>query len=196
LLTFLFSRDFGHCGDILGYRTEFDYRRQDRPDSDLLTAIIRNYHHSVIPHHDFQAWNRLCRCVGDLVFAELMLRPDEPELQVTTAGGQLSSSPATRPVHYLYFILNEDARMVKIGFSTSPEARRRDLNGGNHLRLILVHKLLIQGDQHAVKSSCHRHFQRQAVHGEWFNFTEEMDSWRKFREIHESPSGIRFRLVP
>jgi hypothetical protein len=71
--------------------------------------------------------------------------------------------------HYLYAI--SDGRNVKIGFSTNPKTRRRELQTGCAAQLQIIWKMSV-GESRMIAAKkerkLHRYSRRYHLHGEWF----------------------------
>lgn len=66
---------------------------------------------------------------------------------------------------WLYFIQAADNGPIKIGFASSPETRRNDLQSGNHLLLRLL--VAVPGGRRAEELA-HAAFVASRIRGEWF----------------------------
>lgn len=71
----------------------------------------------------------------------------------------------------LYFIACGDA--VKIGISSHPEERLDAIAVGAPGKLRLLAKIPNMGNR---ESQCHKRLEHLHIHGEWFRYTEEVDT--------------------
>jgi hypothetical protein len=90
---------------------------------------------------------------------------------LATAGIQtrITQKPLTRK--YLYFIRCGDA--VKIGVSSRPEERIKTLQTGAHAPITLLCKIKNAGH---LERSCHKRLTHLCLTGEWFKYTNEVDT--------------------
>lgn len=72
---------------------------------------------------------------------------------------------------YVYAIIS-GSRHVKVGISVDPEARLRELQGGNQHRLYMLATWRFKSAQeaYAAEQSIHRRMRRHRTIGEWFRF--------------------------
>lgn len=73
-------------------------------------------------------------------------------------------------VGYVYFILSEQSKSVKIGYSSTPEKRLDNLQTGSPVQLKLIGKLQATKSDEA---SFHAHYQEYRTHGEWFALPQD-----------------------
>lgn len=74
----------------------------------------------------------------------------------------------------VYFILNESAGMVKIGFSRNPEKRLTELRTGSAGEIKLL--ATIEGSL-AIERQLHKRFEMHRRNGEWFIYSDEIRSY-------------------
>jgi hypothetical protein len=74
-------------------------------------------------------------------------------------------------VSYIYFITNEDEKLVKIGFSKNPLGRLKQLETASSSKLKLAK--VIKGTRES-EVKYHRLFSRYKVRREWFRLSEEI----------------------
>jgi T5orf172 domain. len=108
-------------------------------------------------------------------FIECLVRNAPPLTsdQIATIGPLLRGErikPPQLPT-YLYFI--KSGAYVKIGISTDPKARIRELSTGNPDQLVLIGKLPFDDrtDAGMEESRWHAKFETERVRGEWFRIT-------------------------
>ena len=77
---------------------------------------------------------------------------------------------------FVYFILDQDRQVIKIGCSNDPQRRMLSLQTGNSVRLKLLGSTL--GDER-VERDLHERFKPFRVGGEWFRASEELLSFIK-----------------
>jgi predicted GIY-YIG superfamily endonuclease len=75
---------------------------------------------------------------------------------------------------YVYFILNENDGLVKIGYSKSPLNRLKQLQTSNGNKLKLIYYVL--GDKN-VEYAMHLRFKDFKVSGEWFEYDDLIKNW-------------------
>ena len=76
----------------------------------------------------------------------------------------------------VYFILNESANLVKIGYSNNPKHRLATLQVGSahKLRIVLVLKGTPKDEQ-----GLHKQFKQYRQGGEWFTYSDEIKQFIK-----------------
>ncbi|MFI1177853.1 GIY-YIG nuclease family protein [Streptomyces melanogenes] len=74
------------------------------------------------------------------------------------------------PRRWVYLVGSPHMRIVKIGTSSAPQTRLRDLQTGSPVRL---HLLWTTPGGPDLEAALHAHFSPYRVHGEWFDFGEE-----------------------
>lgn len=72
---------------------------------------------------------------------------------------------------YVYFILDRDLGVVKVGYSKDPDKRLLSLQTGNSSELELVHRISGTKRDEAVY---HAEFAHLRLHGEWFRCEENL----------------------
>jgi len=70
-----------------------------------------------------------------------------------------------RPKGYVCFIQGQCGGAIKVGFSSSPEKRLKELQTGYPDTLIIL--LMMPGDE-GTERTLHREFEASRLHGEWF----------------------------
>lgn len=75
---------------------------------------------------------------------------------------------------YVYFILNENDGLVKIGYSKNPWSRCKQLQTGNGNKLKLIYYVF--GDKD-VEYAMHLRFKDFKVRGEWFKYNDVIKNW-------------------
>ena len=73
---------------------------------------------------------------------------------------------------YLYVVQAEKSGMLKLGQSTDPEGRTRQMQVGSPERLILLHKVRLEAYNQEVL--LHRKFRPYRSHGEWYFPNQEL----------------------
>jgi len=76
----------------------------------------------------------------------------------------------------VYFILNQEKDLVKIGVSANAKRRLFELKSHNSDRLELI-KTIDSEAAEALESNLHKRFQHIHVYGEWFSYTDEIKSF-------------------
>ena len=76
---------------------------------------------------------------------------------------------------YLYFMRCGDA--IKIGVSSSPEDRARELQTGAPGKVEFVAIIARAGGR---ESECHKRLSHLHLYGEWFRYTDEVDALIKW----------------
>lgn len=79
-------------------------------------------------------------------------------------------NPTRKHVGYVYFILSEHSKTVKIGYSSTPEKRLDSLQTGSPVQLKLIGKLQATKSDEA---SFHARYQKYRTHGEWFALPQD-----------------------
>lgn len=75
---------------------------------------------------------------------------------------------------HIYFIMNYDNGLYKIGRSKNPERRLKTLKANSGLPLILMHRLFTD-DMYLLEKCAHNHFSfppHERVYGEWFRIVK------------------------
>jgi hypothetical protein len=74
---------------------------------------------------------------------------------------------------YLYAIQDTQSGYIKLGYSSDPEQRLRELQTGNSGALRLIHRARIREDRaRTVEQRLHLELNHHRVRGEWFDLTE------------------------
>jgi hypothetical protein len=76
----------------------------------------------------------------------------------------------------IYLIINKAENFCKIGYSSNPDARLKQLQTGNPYSLDLITS--IQGDI-SLERELHKKFNHLKLQGEWFEYTDEIRDYFK-----------------
>lgn len=76
---------------------------------------------------------------------------------------------------FIYLIKSKDSQLYKIGISTNPHKRLRELQTGNPEELILIYKYLAKNPIQLEKSFHNRYSYLNKIN-EWFNFDVIIES--------------------
>jgi hypothetical protein len=76
----------------------------------------------------------------------------------------------------VYFILNQEKNLVKIGVSANAKRRLFELKSHNADRLALL-KAIDSESAEKLESNLHKKFKDIHVYGEWFSYTDELKSF-------------------
>jgi hypothetical protein len=105
-------------------------------------------------------------------------------------------------MRYVYFMRTADPRWVKIGVARDPEARRRELQGGNPFR-IEVAALIEAEAPFEVENFLHRRFKHLRSQGEWFRMDADLrrlirgcSRFRLSARVREHRSKITLSAMP
>lgn len=77
-------------------------------------------------------------------------------------------------MQFVYLIHSKENNTVKIGNSSDPKKRLKQLQTGNNNTLTLIG--LIKGDQ-SLERSIHKMFGDKRIKGEWFTYTKEIEDF-------------------
>ncbi len=91
---------------------------------------------------------------------------------VTQSWPVSSESEGDKPV---YFILDDEAKAVKIGVADSPPARLANLQTANPHKLTLIK--VVEGGGYKLEQTLHRLFAGSALGNEWFQMTKEIEDY-------------------
>ena len=77
---------------------------------------------------------------------------------------------------YVYFILDEKSKAIKIGKSINIDERLSDLQTGNPNLLTVKHtiKCVSEYDSFSLETELHKKFEKYRLVGEWFKFEDEV----------------------
>jgi hypothetical protein len=118
-----------------------------------------------------------------------LIEKDEELILVWDPTEKILITNQSKSKSYVYFISSSDG-YVKIGSSTNPEARLKNLQTATHHLLQLVH--VIPGNEN-IEKYLHRLFVSDHVRGEWFKFSEVIMDFIKFNFVSnkkEVPSSL------
>jgi hypothetical protein len=73
---------------------------------------------------------------------------------------------------YLYAIKDSHSGLIKLGYSSDPVSRLRELQTGSSSVLVLVHTELVSSDARILERELHRDINHLRVRGEWFRLSE------------------------
>ncbi len=95
------------------------------------------------------------------------------ETKIVTPGNRLLSlggEKLARTAHFVYFILNEDSKAIKIGQAKNVEQRMKSLQTSSPAHLKLIKSVQVDGAEKAIEleQALHQHFQSIRLAGEWF----------------------------
>jgi hypothetical protein len=76
----------------------------------------------------------------------------------------------------VYFILNTEKDLVKIGLSNNAKRRLHELKSHNADRLKLL-KTFTSEDADKLEYTLHKKFQHLHIYGEWFSYAPELKSF-------------------
>lgn len=96
---------------------------------------------------------------------------------------------------FVYFIEALGAHRIKIGWAADPEERRRGLQTGSPVELVL-RKTIATEDAPALERSMHERFASLRVHGEWFEYGHDLVQFLASEESPLAPEAPRPRKVP
>ncbi len=74
---------------------------------------------------------------------------------------------------YVYFILNLDQEVIKIGMSVNPVGRLNALRTSNHNKLMIA-ATIATNNMRALEAKLHKKFKPYRLNGEWFTYSEEI----------------------
>lgn len=72
----------------------------------------------------------------------------------------------------MIYILENNEKYYKIGYSKDPERRVKQLNTGNSTNLKLLHKFTCKYDS-IIESNLQKRFKHKNIKGEWFDLSED-----------------------
>lgn len=75
-------------------------------------------------------------------------------------------------MNYLYAIHGND-NLIKIGFTTDPDRRIKELQTGNPFPLKIIHLREVSGDVKTIEKIIHKSNNHRRVKGEWFKISTE-----------------------
>jgi len=75
---------------------------------------------------------------------------------------------------FVYFIIDPDKNQVKIGFSSHPEERLKQLSTATSSKLVLAKAI---AGTRKVEADYHRYFGRYKVRREWFELSPEIEAF-------------------
>lgn len=87
-----------------------------------------------------------------------------------------TKKPAAKPSSSVYFVLSEDKKMVKIGYSNNVTKRVRSMSTGSPVKLTCI-KTIPGGA--SEEAELHRRFAHLRQHGEWFIYSKELKDFVK-----------------
>ena len=89
---------------------------------------------------------------------------------------------------YVYFILDEVAKAVKIGYSNNPLARLSDLQVGNPRRLSIMNMIEFASAREAElhETQLHKQYEEHAIGGEWFERQPQFENESYVRTVTKS----------
>ena len=96
----------------------------------------------------------------------LSLEPPKKHMGNKPQGGQSK----------VYFILNQEKALVKIGVSAHPKRRLFELKSHNSYRLELL-KTIDSEVAEKLESELHKKFEHIHVYGEWFSYNDDLKSF-------------------
>lgn len=74
---------------------------------------------------------------------------------------------------YLYAIQDQSTGYIKLGYSSNPQSRLRELQTGNSGALQLIHTAMVRPDRvKKLERQLHFELGHHRVRGEWFDLTE------------------------
>ncbi|WP_216596322.1 GIY-YIG nuclease family protein [Allocoleopsis franciscana] len=78
--------------------------------------------------------------------------------------------------HFIYFILNEDSKAIKIGRAKNLENRIKSLQTSSPTQLKLIKSIQVESGEKAqqLEQSLHKKFQEIRLAGEWFKIREDL----------------------
>lgn len=94
-------------------------------------------------------------------------------------------------IAWIYFIGNREAKTVKIGKSRSLMRRLKSLQNSSPVDLKLYAAVLAEED---VEKLLHKYLHKSRKHGEWFNWTGEIESIIRTVAAGDLPECIPARL--
>lgn len=102
-----------------------------------------------------------------------------PETKIITPGNRLLSLDGDKlahQAHFVYFILNEDSKAIKIGRAKNLENRIKSLQTSSPTQLKLIKSIQVESGEKAqqLEQSLHQKFQEIRLAGEWFKIREDL----------------------
>lgn len=102
-----------------------------------------------------------------------------PTATVVTPGNRtvsIDGDVMARATHFVYFILNEDSRAIKIGRAKNLEKRMKTLQTASPAPLKLLKSIQVSSGQeaHELEQSLHERFSALRLWGEWFRAEGEL----------------------
>jgi predicted GIY-YIG superfamily endonuclease len=92
---------------------------------------------------------------------------------------------ATDKYFMFVYVIASGPNTVKIGYSSDPQRRLKELQTGHERKLTLVHKETVtESEAPYIEKIVHVANRHKCLHGEWFNLTHE-------QAIHE----IQFAII-
>ncbi|MEW6492598.1 MAG: GIY-YIG nuclease family protein [Cyanobacteriota bacterium] len=93
--------------------------------------------------------------------------------KIVTPGNRLLSlngDKLAHQAHFIYFILNEDSKAIKIGRAKNLEKRMKSLQTSSPAELKLIKSIQVAGGKKAqeLEQSLHQQFKEIRLAGEWF----------------------------
>lgn len=97
----------------------------------------------------------------------------DPDTQIVTPGNRihrLDGEKLAHQAHFIYFILNEDSKAIKIGRAKDLARRMKSLQTSSPVELKLLKTIQVEGGEaaQALESSLHQQFRELRLAGEWF----------------------------
>lgn len=88
---------------------------------------------------------------------------------------------------YIYFVKAKGEKAVKIGYSKAPFNRVKDLNTGSFVDLEVYYIML---GNTAIEALLHKRWEDDNLRGEWFDFTNEIETYIVQLSNHTAMKGI------
>jgi hypothetical protein len=112
-----------------------------------------------------------------------------PEL-ATWTDEELGDVPGYRC--WLYFVQCQTTKRVKIGISSDPVDRMKQMQQGCPTQLVILHKIKTRS---GLEEILHAQFTKHRLHGEWFEFTDEIREYVEKRKAEEREKPVNHKSV-
>ena len=98
---------------------------------------------------------------------------------------------------YVYFILDEKSKAIKIGKANNIDERLSGLQTGNPNSLKLIHSITCKNEDHSFvkEKQLHKKFEHLQMTGEWFKYTDELVNYIDDLDINYTQKEKRTPLI-
>lgn len=134
----------------------------------MLTALTKNSKKSDLKTEIIAAIIKSYSMASVTAIADIIESMDVDEL------------PADR---YVYVAKESESGRFKIGISSDPERRIKELNTGNPEQLVLVHAYLATDPGHKSEMIAHAIYESERLHGEWFGESIDLNLLPSYTEV-------------